>query len=175
MARNRKRFEKICTCCNKVYEYCSTCSDFDHMERWHDAYCSKNCKELYNVLAGFLNNWLPPEVEAARLSELDLSYKNKLQPWMKDAIAQLQKVDTSAAKAINAALKEDVNAEEKQEEKPKEELKAIANQAVEENIEPKEVIHEEKKSQTATTQRSSIPKEFKRVDYSKKKNDYKKQ
>ena len=171
MARNRKRFEKICTCCNKVYEYCSTCSDFDHMERWHDAYCSKNCKELYNVLAGFLNNWLTPEVEAARLSELDLSYKNKLQPWMQDAINRLQKVDTSAAKAINAALKEDVKHEEIQKKEPE----VIVDQVTEEEVDAKEASHEEKKPQTANTQRSSIPKEFKRVDYSKKKNDYKKQ
>lgn len=159
MARSKKRFEKTCSCCNKIYQYCSTCSDFDHMERWHDAYCSKNCKDLYNVLAGFLNNWLSPEVEAARLSELDLSYQDKLQPWMQDAIKQLQKVDTSSAKAINAALKEDVIDDIKSENN--------VNEKIKEDVKPET-------TQNVPVTHSSIPKEFKKVDYSKKKNDYKK-
>lgn len=103
----KNRFDKYCTICGKHYEYCSTCSRFKNMERWHDAYCSSNCKELYNVLAGFLNNWLPPEVEAARLQKLDLSYKNKLPQWMQVAIKNLQKVDTSNAAAINEAMNKD--------------------------------------------------------------------
>jgi len=129
------------------------------MERWHDAYCSKNCKDLYNVLAGFLNNWLSPEVEAARLSELDLSYQDKLQPWMQDAIKQLQKVDTSSAKAINAALKEDVIDDIKSENN--------VNEKIKEDVKPET-------TQNVPVAHSSIPKEFKKVDYSKKKNDYKK-
>lgn len=87
------RFDRFCTVCGKHYEYCPTCSRFSHMERWHDAYCSANCKDLYNVTAGFINHWQEPEVEAARLQKLDLSYKDKVPAWMQAAIRDIQRVE----------------------------------------------------------------------------------
>ena len=96
-----KRFDRYCTVCGKYYEYCPTCSRFAHMERWHDAYCSENCKDLYNVTAGFMNHWQEPEVEAARLQKLDLSYKNKLPAWMQLAINDIKRVDIAEDKKVS--------------------------------------------------------------------------
>ena len=106
----KKKFERQCTICSSTYQYCPNCSDFDRLPRWMDAYCSERCKEIYNITAGFLNHWLEPEIEAARLSELtlDKEYIEKLPDWMKDAINQLQQVDTTNAKAIMSALKDEL-------------------------------------------------------------------
>jgi len=103
----KKKFERQCTICSSTYQYCPNCSDFDRLPRWMDAYCSERCKEIYNITAGFLNHWLKPEIEAARLSELtlDKEYVEKLPDWVKDAINQLQQIDTTNAKAIMSALK----------------------------------------------------------------------
>lgn len=105
----KKKFERQCTICSSTYQYCPNCSDFDRLPRWMDAYCSERCKEIYNIVAGYLNHWLEPEVEAARLSELELDdeYIGKLSDTMKDAINQLQQVDTTNAKAIMSALKDE--------------------------------------------------------------------
>lgn len=102
------RFDRYCTVCGKHYEYCPTCSRFSHMERWHDAYCCANCKDLYNVTAGFINHWQEPEVEATRLQKLDLSYKNKLPAWMQAAIRDIQHVELNS---VDAAVVEEVVAE----------------------------------------------------------------
>ena len=105
----KKKFERQCTICSSSYQYCPNCSDFDRSPRWMNTFCSERCKTLYNITAGFINHWLEPEVEAARLSELtfDKEYVEKLPDWMKDAIAELQRIDTTNAKAITSALKDE--------------------------------------------------------------------
>ena len=179
MARSKTRFDKICTVCGKHYEYCHTCSRFSHMERWHDAYCSYNCKELYNITAGFINGWQTPEVEAARLAKLDLSYKDKLPQWMQDTIKDIKKVDTSAAEAINDALKVDVK--ENAAPVAKDDTAEASEDNTSKKIEPEKLATKDSEPENQKTeskpQQSSIPKEFKKVDYSQKnkpKNDYKK-
>ena len=104
-----KRYKKICTLCGDEYEYCKKCGKFKHMEPWHDAYCSEKCHSLYDILAGFKNNWMTPEMEAARLAELDLNdeYIAKLPTWAKDSINELKKIDTKNAAAIMQALSEE--------------------------------------------------------------------
>lgn len=85
----KKRFEKICTICKKKYRYCAQCSDFDHLPRWMDAYCSQNCKDLYNIAAGWLNGWKDKDVEIERLSAIDLSQSDNYPQWLKDAIRDM--------------------------------------------------------------------------------------
>lgn len=105
MAKDDKYLRK-CSVCGKEYHYCSRgCSKYAHLPKYMDAYCSLDCKELYNITAGFINNWQTPEVEAARLSKINYKDKFKNLPrWMQDAIKQIEQVDTSNADAINAAL-----------------------------------------------------------------------
>ena len=106
MAKGAK-FKRICTICGREYEYCTRgCNKFSHMEPWHDAYDVENCKDLYNVTAGYINHWLDPDIEVARLQKLDLSYKDKLPKWMQDAINEMQKKEVHNAAAINQALDE---------------------------------------------------------------------
>lgn len=134
----KKKFERQCTICSSTYQYCPNCSDFDRLPRWMDAYCSERCKEIYNIAAGFLNHWLEPEIEAARLSELtlDKEYIEKLPDWMKDAINQLHQIDTTNAKAIMSVLKDEVpEVKSESEEKNHKEVEKASedNKIIEEN------------------------------------------
>lgn len=107
MAKN-KRFEKVCTICRKNYQFCSQCSDFDHLPRWMDAYCSENCKDLYNIAAGWINNWLDKDVELARLEKIDLSRKEYYPDWLKNVINEMNSYKSDAPlKAIADALEKD--------------------------------------------------------------------
>lgn len=85
-----------------------------------DAYCSERCKEIYNICAGFVNHWLDPEVEAARLAnlELDDNYIKKLAPEYQNIIKEIQRIDTKNSVAIMQALAD--SAEDKKEEKVEE-------------------------------------------------------
>lgn len=85
----KKRFDKICSICKKEYKYCSQCSDFDHLPRWMDAYCSQNCKDLYNIAAGWLNGWKDKDTEISRLENIDLSRIDNYPQWLKDAIRDM--------------------------------------------------------------------------------------
>ena len=90
MAKKISRFDRTCTICGKKYEYCATCSKFSHLPRWMDAYCSENCKDLYNITAGWANNWLDKDVEIARLEKCDLTNIDKYPQWMRDIIKEMQ-------------------------------------------------------------------------------------
>ena len=147
----KRKFDRACTVCGKHYEYCPTCSRFAHMERWHDAYCSQNCKDLYNVTAGYINHWLDPEVEAVRLKELDISYKDKLPHWMQNAIAEMNKIkfidsDATAQESTEEDVKVDV------EEAPPE-------KSSDEPVAKQEVKHEDPIAETGF----KMHKEFKNV------------
>lgn len=132
--------ERSCSICNKKYHYCNRgCKDYSHLPRWMDAYCSETCKEVYNICAGFVNNWLDPEVEAARLEELHLDneYINKLSDDMKTIIRKIQKIDTKNSAAIMQALND----------KPADDAtdKKANNEAKSEDTKPEEKKSEETK------------------------------
>lgn len=104
-----KKYARNCSCCKKITYYCPRgCAEFKHIEPWHDAYCSLNCKDLYNICAGFVNGWLTPEQEAERLKDMDLSYEKDLSDWMQDAIKEMKKLwttDKEDAKIDNKVVK----------------------------------------------------------------------
>ena len=85
----KTRADRYCTVCGDHYLYCR-CQEYDGMEPWHDAYCSDNCKNLYNITAGWLNNWLDKEVEIARLENCDISKIDKFPQWMQDVIKEMK-------------------------------------------------------------------------------------
>ena len=121
MAKKISRFDRTCTICGKKYEYCATCSKFSHLPRWMDAYCSENCKDLYNITAGWANNWLDKDVEIARLEKCDLTNIDKYPQWMRDIIKEMQSYKPQvSAEAIEQVLfdvkdeKSDKNVEKKE-------------------------------------------------------------
>lgn len=89
------RFDRFCTICGKHYEYCPTCSRFDHMERWHDAYCSEDCKNLYNITAGWVNGWKDKDIEIERLKNIDLSRYEYYPQWLKNVIKEMKLYEQS--------------------------------------------------------------------------------
>ena len=85
----KTRADRYCTVCGDHYLYCR-CQEYSHMEPWHDAYDTENCKNLYNITAGWINGWLDKEVEIARLNKCDLSKMDKFPQWMQDTIKEMQ-------------------------------------------------------------------------------------
>lgn len=90
---NMKKYERVCPVCHKTFHYCSHgCSEYAHLPKYMDTYDSYNCLTLYNICAGFVNNWLPKEDEANRLKDVDLSYFDSLDDWMKESINEMKKL-----------------------------------------------------------------------------------
>lgn len=110
----KTRADRYCTICGEHYLYCR-CQEYDHMEPWHDAYCSANCKDLYNITAGYLNGWMEKEVEIARLEKADLSKIEKFPQWMQDTIKEMQNYKNESAvpvDAINQVMDNKIDIEE---------------------------------------------------------------
>ena len=119
---NGRKFKRICTICHKEYEYCPTCSKYSHLPRWMDAYCSENCKDLYNITAGWINGWLDKDVEIARLSKMDLTNKKQFPKWMQDVIGEMENYKPeipaeTIEKVINIEKENTKKVEEKEENK----------------------------------------------------------
>lgn len=67
---------KTCILCGKKYSYCSRCSEFDHLPRWMECYCSENCKNIFNILSGYTMKDYTKEEAKSLLEKCDLSYKS---------------------------------------------------------------------------------------------------
>ena len=67
---------RTCCVCHKEYSFCPVCNPEDRFKpTWHFAYCSENCKDIYNITSSFENG---------RLSDIDA--KAKLEKKKADAI-----------------------------------------------------------------------------------------
>ena len=128
----KTRADRYCTICGEHYLYCR-CQEYDHMEPWHDAYCSANCKDLYNITAGYLNGWMEKEVEIARLEKADLSKIDSFPQWMQDTIKEMKnykKESDVPVEAINQVLNEKIDVSEN-DEVVEEEIKEHSDDKVE--------------------------------------------
>lgn len=119
----KTRADRNCTVCGDHYLYCR-CAEYAHLEPWHDAYCSANCKDLYNITAGWINGWLDKEVELGRLNAADLSKVDRFPQWMQDTIKEMKEYKTD----VDLDVLTEVIADDKAvEEAPKPETKANNN------------------------------------------------
>lgn len=116
----KTRADRYCTVCGDHYLYCR-CQEYANMEPWHDAYCSANCKDLYNITAGYLNEWLDKEVEIARLESADISKIDQFPQWMQDTIKEMKnykKKEQVPTDVIAKMISEDEDADKKEEKSP---------------------------------------------------------
>ena len=85
MVKNNKK----CILCGKVYSYCNSCSEFDHLPRWMDCYCSENCKEIFNALSAYNMKTRPVEsiIATLKASNLEIEkYHEANQRYIKEIL-----------------------------------------------------------------------------------------
>lgn len=86
MVKNNKK----CILCGKVYSYCNSCSEFDHLPRWMECYCSENCKNIFNALSAYNMKTLPVEniIATLKTSNLEVEkYHKANQGYIKEILA----------------------------------------------------------------------------------------
>ena len=67
---------RMCCVCHKEYSFCPVCNPEDRLKpTWHFAYCSENCKDIYNITSSFENGRLSDIDAKAKLEKLDLNEK----------------------------------------------------------------------------------------------------
>lgn len=64
---------RTCSVCRKTYKYCNKCRDYKSLPTWMFAFCSENCKDIYNVTSEYEDKRVTADEAKKRLDKLDLS------------------------------------------------------------------------------------------------------
>lgn len=90
---------RMCCVCHKEYSFCPVCNPEDRLKpTWHFAYCSENCKDIYNITSSFENGRLSDIDAKAKLEKLDLNEKDNFGESYQKSIDSIMK---AKAQAIN--------------------------------------------------------------------------
>jgi len=68
-----KQNNKTCITCEKKYTYCNRCDDFATLPKWMTAWCSKRCKDIFNIASSYLTDTIDENEAKQRLESLTLS------------------------------------------------------------------------------------------------------
>lgn len=83
---------RMCCVCHKEYSFCPVCNPEDRLKPiWHFAYCSENCKDIYNITSSFENGRLSDIDAKAKLEKLDLNEKDNFGESYQKSIDSIMK------------------------------------------------------------------------------------
>lgn len=98
MSKNNLR---MCCVCHKEYPFC-LCNPEDRLKpTWHFAYCSENCKDIYNITSAFEDGRITDTEAKAKLEKLDLSEKDNFGESYQKSIASIMKAKAQVIKKEN--------------------------------------------------------------------------
>lgn len=93
---------RMCCVCHEEYSFCPVCNPEDRLKpTWHFAYCSENCKDIYNITSSFENGRLSDIDAKAKLEKLDLSRKEYFGESYQNSIASIMKAKAQVIKKEN--------------------------------------------------------------------------
>ena len=93
---------RTCCVCHKEYSFCPVCNPEDRFKpTWHFAYCSENCKDIYNITSSFKDGRMTDIEAKAKLEKLDLSRKEYFGESYKNSIASIMKAKAQVIKKEN--------------------------------------------------------------------------
>lgn len=78
-----------CAVCRSEYTYCPRCNEDKDKPNWYFAFCSSNCKDIYETTSSFENNWISRDEARAELDKLDLSKADTFGTSYKSSIEKI--------------------------------------------------------------------------------------
>jgi hypothetical protein len=83
--------EKLRTCSvdGVSYKYCPRCKGYNPIETWRFAFCSENCKDIYNATSSFEDGRITASEAKVQLDKLDLSKSEMFGESYKNSIAKI--------------------------------------------------------------------------------------
>jgi endogenous inhibitor of DNA gyrase (YacG/DUF329 family) len=90
--------KKMRKCCVdfQEYTYCPRCGKDNPYETWRFSFCSKNCKDIYNVLSAYNDGRITADEAKTQLNGLDLSRINDFGEGYKSTINRINSVTSTA-------------------------------------------------------------------------------
>lgn len=102
-----KKGLRICCVCHREHIYCPVCNSEDRNKpTWYFAYCSENCKDIYDVTSDYENGNISADDAKAQLDKLDLSQIASFGESYQKAIMKINENATPVEKVVET-IKED--------------------------------------------------------------------
>ena len=93
---------RMCCVCHKEYSFCPVCNPEDRLKpTWHFAYCSENCKDIYNITSAFEDGRITDTEAKAKLEKLDLNEKDNFGESYQKSIDSIMKAKAQVIKKEN--------------------------------------------------------------------------
>ena len=93
--------ERICSVCKRTYKYCPLCKEDAKKPTWLFAFCSENCKGIYNITSSFEDGRMTDTEAKEKIEKLDLSRKEYFGESYKNSIASIMKAKVQVIKKEN--------------------------------------------------------------------------
>lgn len=107
-----KKDLRTCCVCRQKFSFCPVCNSEDmNKPLWHFAYCSENCKDIYEITSAFEDGRMADIEAKEKLEKLDLSRQAYFGESYKKSITSIMKVKTQVKKTT--LKKENKKTEEK--------------------------------------------------------------
>ena len=90
-----ERKSRTCSVCRRSYKFCPSCREDSDKPLWYFAYCSENCKKIYEVTSNFEDGLIDEKTAKEQLRKLDLS---RLDNIGTSYVASINKIMSSAVK-----------------------------------------------------------------------------
>ena len=97
-----KKDLRTCCVCRRTYQFCPVCNSEDvNKPSWYFAYCSENCKDIYEITSAFEDGRMTDVEAKDKLSKLDLSRKDNFGESYQRSITFIMKAKTQLKKTLN--------------------------------------------------------------------------
>ena len=83
--------DRTCLICGAKYNYCSKCPGAKPDETWKNLYCSKGCKEVFELVSAYKNGHINASEAKMKLKSpnIDLSKKGQFADEYKSVVDEL--------------------------------------------------------------------------------------
>ena len=113
---------RTCSCCGSSYRFCPRCPEDAEKPNWYFAFCSENCKDIYDVLSNYEMGHVSVSEAKSRLKKLDLSNKDNFGTSYKESIkkimeTEIKPVDIETIECFDDVVEQEVLDEPEKEEK----------------------------------------------------------
>ena len=89
---------RICSTCRSEYRFCPRCNEDKDKPNWYFAFCSENCKDIYDVTSNYGWGNITPKEAKERMSKLDLSKIENFGESYQNTIAKINSYEEMIAK-----------------------------------------------------------------------------
>lgn len=104
---------RMCSTCRSEYRFCPRCNEDKDKPNWYFAFCSENCKDIYDITSNYSWGNISEKEAKEKLSKLNLSKINNFGESYQNTIAKINSYEDIVEKPVVVEIREEINVEDK--------------------------------------------------------------